>query len=206
MKEGQKAIYYITADSFAAAKNSPHLEIFRKKGVEVLLLSERVDEWAISNLQEYAGKELHSVAKGALDLGELDDAAEKEQQKQQETEFKDLLGALQGTLGDKVKEVRVTHRLTDSPACLVAGEHDMSQNLQRLLKSAGQNVRESQPILEINPEHPLVKKLKAEQGSERFNDWGALLFDQALLAEGGQLEDPAGFVKRMNSMMLSLSA
>ena len=204
MKEQQKAIYYITADSFAAAKNSPHLEVFRKKGVEVLLLSDRVDEWALSNLHEYAGKSLHSVAKGALDLDELADEQEKEQQKQQETEFKDLLGEIKTALGDQVKEVRITHRLTDSPACLVVGDQDMSGNLQRMLKAAGQKVSESKPVLEINPDHLLVQKLKTELGTERFGDWSHLLFDQALLAEGGQLQDPAGFVKRMNSMILSL--
>ena len=204
MKEGQKAIYFITAESFAAAKNSPHLEVFRKKGVEVLLLTDRVDEWALSNLHEYAGKPMQSIAKGSLDLGDLEDEQEKEQQKEQATAFQDLLTAVKESLGDKVKEVRITHRLTDSPACLVADEQGMSANLERLLKSAGQKVNVSQPILEINPDHMLVQKLKSEQGNSGFANWAHLLFDQALLAEGGQLEDPAGFVKRMNAMLLSI--
>lgn len=205
MKEGQKAIYFITAESFAAAKNSPHLEVFRKKGVEVLLLTDRVDEWALSNLHEYAGKPMQSIAKGSLDLGDLEDEQEKEQQKEQATAFQDLLTAVKESLGDKVKEVRITHRLTDSPACLVADEQAMSANLERLLKSAGQKINVSQPILEINPDHMLVQKLKSEQGNAGFANWAHLLFDQALLAEGGQLEDPAGFVKRMNGMLLSIN-
>lgn len=205
MKEGQKAIYFITAESFAAAKNSPHLEVFRKKGVEVLLLTDRVDEWALSNLHEYSGKPMQSIAKGSLDLGDLEDEQEKEQQKEQATAFQDLLTAVKESLGDKVKEVRITHRLTDSPACLVADEQAMSANLERLLKSAGQKINVSQPILEINPDHMLVQKLKSEQGNSGFANWAHLLFDQALLAEGGQLEDPAGFVKRMNGMLLSIN-
>lgn len=205
MKEGQKGIYFITAESFAAAKNSPHLEVFRKKGVEVLLLTDRVDEWALSNLHEYAGKPMQSIAKGSLDLGDLEDEQEKEQQKEQATAFQDLLTAVKESLGDKVKEVRITHRLTDSPACLVADEQAMSANLERLLKSAGQKINVSQPILEINPDHMLVQKLKSEQGNSGFANWAHLLFDQALLAEGGQLEDPAGFVKRMNGMLLSIN-
>ncbi len=204
MKEGQEKIYYVTADSFAAAKNSPHLEIFRKKGIEVILLHERVDEWLASNLPEFEGKKLQSVAKGDLDLGKLEDEAEKQEQAKEADEFKDLTGKIQESLGEAVKEVRVTHRLTDSPACLVAGEHDISGNLERLLKAAGQKAPNSKPILEINPRHPLVLRLKAESG-ERFNDWSRILFDQALLAEGGQLEDPASFVKKLNQVLLEMA-
>ncbi|OIR15763.1 chaperone protein HtpG [mine drainage metagenome] len=202
MKEGQEKIYYVTADSFNAAKNSPHLEVFRKKGIEVLLLSARVDEWVVSNLPEFEGKQLVSVAKGGLDLGALEDAAEKQEQEKQADAFKGLTDKIKTSLADKVKEVRVTHRLTDSPACLVADEHDMSGNLARLLKASGQKAPISQPILEINPAHPVVLRLKGEE--KRFDDWAAVLFDQALLAEGGQLDDPAGFVKRINQLMLEM--
>ncbi len=201
MKEGQDKIYYITADSFAAAKHSPHLEIFRKKGIEVLLLSDRVDEWLLGSLTEFDGKPLQSVAKGDLDLGKLEDEAEKEEQKKVEDEYKSLTEKIQAKLGDKVKEVRVTHRLTESPACLVAGEHDLSGNLERLLKAAGQKTPDSKPVLEINPGHRLLQLLKAENDGTRFDDLTHVLFDQALLAEGGQLDDPASFVKRMNSLL-----
>jgi len=204
MKDGQEKIYYVTADSFNAAKNSPHLEVFRKKGIEVLLLSDRVDEWVVSNLFEFEGKSLVSVAKGGLDLGALEDAAEKKEQEKQADEFKPLTEKIKTSLADRVKEVRITHRLTDSPACLVADEHDMSGNLARLMKAAGQKAPASQPILEINPSHPVVQRLKGED--KRFDDWAAVLFDQALLAEGGQLDDPASFVKRMNQLMLEMSA
>jgi molecular chaperone HtpG len=203
MKEGQDKIYYVTADSFNAAKNSPHLEVFRKKGIEVLLLSERVDEWAISQLTEFEGKQVVSVAKGDLDLGKLEDEAEKKKVEEQAEEFKPLLEKLKTTLGDRVKEVRVTHRLTDSPACLVVDEHEMGMNLARMLKAAGQAVPNSAPILEINPEHPVVTKLRNEDA--RFDDLASVLFDQALLAEGGTLDDPATFIKRMNQLMLSMA-
>jgi molecular chaperone HtpG len=206
MKEGQDKIYYITADSFAAAKNSPHLEIFRKKGIEVLLLHERVDEWLSSNLTEFDGKPLQSVAKGDLDLGKLADETEKKEQEQQAGEYKELTDKIQKVLGEKVKEVRVTHRLTASPACLVSDQYGMSMNLERLLKAAGQNVPTSKPILEINPTHPIVQGLKYEPDEARFGDWSHILFDQALLAEGGQLEDPASFVKRLNELMLALAS
>lgn len=203
MKEGQEAIYYITADSFAAAQHSPHLEIFRKKGIEVLLLSDRVDEWMLGGLTEFDGKKLQSIAKGDLDLGKLEDEAEKEAKKHVEDSAKELIEKVKATLGEQVKEVRVTHRLTDSPACLVAGENDLSGNLERMLKAAGQKTPESKPTLEINPAHALVERLKAEKDDVKFNDLAHLLFDQALLAEGGQLNDPASFVKRMNSLLIS---
>ena len=202
MKEEQEAIYYITADSFAAAQHSPHLEIFRKKGIEVLLMSDKVDEWLLSSLTEFEGKKLQSIAKGDLDLGKLEDESEKEAQKKVEEAAKDLIERIQKTLGDDVKEVRVTHRLTDSPACLVVGEHDLSGNLARILKASGQNAPESKPVLEINPAHRLVEKLKAETDDAKFNDYTRVLFDQALLAEGGQLEDPASFVRRVNALLI----
>jgi len=201
MKPEQEAIYYITADTFAAAKNSPHLEIFRKKGIEVLLMSDKVDEWLLGGLTEFEGKKLQSIAKGDLDLGKLEDDADKEAQKQVEENAKDLVERLKAALGDTVKEVKVTHRLTDSPACLVAGEHDLSGNLARILKAAGQKAPDSKPVLEINPTHRLVEKLGAEADDAKFADYAHVLFDQALLAEGGQLEDPASFVKRMNSLI-----
>jgi molecular chaperone HtpG len=204
MKEGQDKIYYVTAETFNAAKNSPHLEIFRKKGIEVILLSERVDEWVVSSLTEFEGKPLVSVAKGGLDLGKLEDEAEKKEQETAAGEFKELTDRIAKSLGERVKEVRVTHRLTDSPACLVADEHDMSGNLARILKSAGQKAPDMKPILEINPKHPVVLRLKYEDG--KFDDWASVLFDQALLAEGGQLDDPATFVKRVNELMMAMSA
>ncbi len=200
-KEGQDKIYYVTADTYLTAKNSPHLEIFRKKGVEVLLLTDRVDEWMLSFLTEFEGKELASVAKGGLDLGKLEDEAEKKQHEETETSYKDLVEKMKTALADKAKDVRVTFRLTDSPACLVADEHDMSGNLARMLKAAGQAAPESKPILEINPDHALVQRLKYEEA--KFADWSHLLFDQALLAEGGTLTDPGSFVKRLNEMLLS---
>jgi molecular chaperone HtpG len=203
MKDGQDKIYYITADSFNAAKNSPHLEVFRKKSIEVLLFSDRVDEWVVSNLAEFQDKQLVSVAKGGLDLGKLEDEAEKKEQENVANELKDLTDKITQSLGDRVKEVRVTHRLTESPACLVADEHDMSANLARLLKASGQKAPASKPILEINPKHPVVLRLKVEE--KKFDDWASVLFDQALLAEGGQLDDPASFVKRVNQLMLELS-
>ncbi|MDO8346680.1 MAG: molecular chaperone HtpG [Rugosibacter sp.] len=202
MKPEQEKIYYVTAETFNAAKNSPHLEVFRKKGIEVLLLSDRVDEWVASHLTEFEGKPLASVAKGGLDLGKLEDEAEKQAQEAVADEFKELTGKIAAALAERVKEVRITHRLTDSPACLVADEAEMSGNLARMLKAAGQAVPTSKPILEINPQHPVVQRLKTEE--TRFDDWAAVLFDQALLAEGGQLDDPATFVKRMNQLLLEM--
>ena len=203
MKPGQDKIYYVTAETFQGAKNSPHLEIFRKKGIEVLLLSDRVDEWLVSHLRDFDGKALQSVAKGGLDLGELEDASEKQARAAAETSAKDLVERLQKALGEKLKEVRVTHRLTDSPACLVADEHDPGANLQRMLKMMGQNAPEIKPILEINPQHPMLKKMELlpNEGGH-FDDYASVLFDEALLAEGGQIEDPAGFVRKINRLML----
>jgi len=202
-KEGQEKIYYATGEAYAAAKNSPHLEIFRKKGVEVLLLTDRVDEWMLSFLHDFEGKELVSVAKGDLDLGKLEDEAEKKQHEETEAQYKELVDKMKAALEDKAKDVRITFRLTDSPACLVADEHELSGNLMRMLKAAGQNAPESKPILEINPDHPLVRRLKYEEA--KFGDWSHILFDQAMLAEGGALADPAGFVKRLNEMLLRMT-
>ena len=203
LKDGQDKIYYVTADNYTAAKNSPHLEIFRKKGVEVLLLTDRVDEWMLSFLQDFEGKELVSVAKGGLDLGKLEDEAEKKEHQETETSYQDLVGKMKEALADKAKDVRVTFRLTDSPACLVADENELSGNLLRMLKAAGQNAPDSKPILEINPNHPLVTRLKYQDAGSQFNDWAHILFDQAMLAEGGSLSDPATFVKRLNEMLLA---
>ncbi len=199
MKEGQEAIYVITADSPTAARSSPQLEIFRKKGIEVLLLVDRVDEWLLSHLYEFDGHPLQSVAKGAVDLGKLQDEAEKKQAEEAATAFKPVLDRLKETLKDRAKEVRLTTRLVDSPACLVVDEGDMSGHLARMLKQAGQSAPKSQPTLEVNAEHALVKRL---QTSEHFDDLAHILFDQALLAEGGQLEDPAAYVKRVNSLLM----
>jgi molecular chaperone HtpG len=204
MKEGQKAIYYVTGESFAAASHSPHLEIFRKKGVEVLVLSDRVDEWMLSFLQDFEGKPLQSIAKGGLDLGELEDELEKKAHDEEASSLTPLTDKIKEALGDAVKSVRVTFRLTDSPACLVTEDGDISGHLARMLKAAGQKAPESKPILEINPHHPLVARLDA--GSAHFADWSRVLFDQALLAEGGQLENPADFVKRLNALLLSAEA
>ncbi|MEW8536298.1 MAG: molecular chaperone HtpG [Candidatus Thiodiazotropha endolucinida] len=206
MQEGQDKIYYITADSPAAARFSPHLEVLKKKGVEVLLLSDRVDEWLVTSLTEFDGKQLQSVAKGALDLGELEDKEEKESSEKQSEEHKELLQRMQDVLGEAVKEIRVSQRLTDSPACLVVEEHDMSANLARVLKSVGQDAPQTKPIMEINAEHPLVERLEGEQDGDKFGDLTKVLFDQAQLAEGGQLDDPAAFVRRLNSLMLKLTA
>ncbi len=206
MKEGQEKIYYITADSFAAAKNSPHLEIFRKKGIEVLLLSDRVDEWLVSSLTEFDGKHLQSVAKGELDLGLLADSEDdKKAQEEANKDFASVLQQIKEVLGDKIKEVRLTHRLTESPACLVSDVYGMSLNMERIMKEAGQSMNfSSKPIFEINPSHALVAKLKNEQDDSRFADLTHILFDQALLAEGGQLDDPAAFVHKLNGLLQGL--
>jgi len=201
MKEGQDKIYFVTADSYLAAKNSPHLEIFNKKGIEVLLLTDRIDEWMLSFLTTFDNKPLTSVAKGDLDLGSLTDVSEKEEQKEAEKEFVDLLDRMKKVLSEKAKDVRLTFRLTDSPACLVADENELSGNLLRMLKAAGQPAPDSKPILEINTSHPLVKKVQST--SVDFEEWAHTLFDQALIAEGGQLSDPGSFVKRINHLLLN---
>ncbi len=205
MKDGQEKIYYVTADSFAAAKNSPHLQVFRRKGIEVLLLSDRVDEWLVSHLNEFEGKTLASVAKGALDLDELADEEEKQAAKKTEGEYADLVKRMQDVLSERVKEVRVSQRLTDSPSCLVMGEHDMPVHMQQMLKQAGHQVPEMKPDLEINPGHPLVSRLKDETDAARFSSWSNVLLDQAMLSEGGQLDDPVAFVNRLNELLLDVT-
>ena len=204
MPDKQEKIYYLTADSLSAARNSPHLEVFKKKDIEVLLLPDRVDEWLVSHLTEYKGKPLQSVAKGELDLGELEDKEDKEKAEKAAEEHKDLLERIQKALGDAAKAVRVSTRLTDSPACLVVDQYDMSQNLARVLKQLGQDAPMPKPILELNLEHPLIQRLEKEQDEEKFEELAKLVFDQALLAEGGQLEDPAGFVHRLNRLILEM--
>jgi len=209
MKPGQDKIYYITASSFSAAQNSPHLEFFKQKGIEVLLLSDRVDEWLVGHLSEFEGKQLQSVTKGKLDIEKLDDAAASEevkaQQSDEESRYQSVVEHIKKALEGRVKDVRLTHRLTDSPACIVADESDMDLEMQRILKSVGQNVPASLPILELNPKHVLVEKLHAETDDERFSDWAHLLLEQAILAEGGVLENPALFVSRMNKVFLGFS-
>jgi molecular chaperone HtpG len=205
MAEGQEKIYYITADSFAAAKGSPHLQIFRRKGIEVLLLSDRVDEWLVSHLPEYDGKPLASVARGELDLDQLADEAEKEAAKQVEGEFADTVKRMQEALGERVEAVRTSQRLTDSPSCLVMGEHDMAVHMQQMLKQAGHEVPVNKPVLEINPAHPLVSRLQEESDEQRFASWSNILLDQAMLSEGGQLEDPVGFVNRLNDLLQEMT-
>ena len=203
MQEGQDKIYYIAADSHSAAKNSPHLEIFKKKGIEVLLLSDRVDEWLTSHLNEFDGKKIQSVAKGELDLDKDEESAKELEEKAKSSEA--LVKRMKESLTDKVEDVRVTNRLTDSPACIVLNEQDMAMHMQRILKEAGHAMPSSKPILEINPDHPIVKKLDDEKSEEKFADWSDILFDQALLAEGGQLEDPASFVAKLNGMLVSIA-
>ena len=203
LPEGQDKIYYIAADTHSAAKNSPHLEIFRKKGIEVLLLSDRVDEWLTSHLMEYEDKKLQSVAKGELDLDD-DETSEKELEKKAKSAEK-LLKRMKDALEEKASDVRVTNRLTDSPACIVLNEQDMAMHMQRILKEAGHELPGTLPILEINPDHPIVKKLDTEKSKKKFADWSSILFDQALLAEGGQLDDPAGFVAKLNKMLVTIA-
>ena len=206
MPEKQEHIYYITADSLTAARNSPHLEVFKKHDIEVLLLTDRVDEWLMSHLTEYKGKHFRSAAKGQLDLGELESEEEKKALEKAAEEHKDLLERVKKVLGDQVKEVRVSSRLVESPACLVVDEYEMSRNLAQVLKQLGQDAPMPTPTLELNLEHPLVQRLEKEQDEARFGELARLLFDQALLAEGGQLEDPAGFIHRINKLMLEMSA
>ncbi|BDB15800.1 chaperone protein HtpG [Acidithiobacillus ferrooxidans] len=205
MAEGQDKIYYITADSFLAAKNSPQLELLRKKGIEVLLLSDRVDEWLTSHLPEFEGKALTSVAKGALDLGAIETEEERKSQEETEKDAEGLVERIKNALGERVETVRVSHRLTSSPACIVLGERDMALYMQQLLKQAGHEISSTKPVLEINPTHPMLARIEGEKDDTRFAEWSALLLDQAILAEGGQLEDPAGFVARINQLMLALA-
>ena len=205
MNEGQDKIYYVVADTFTSAKNSPHLEIFRKKGIEVLLLSDRVDEWMMSHLTEFADKQLQSITRGDLDLGKLDDEETKKAQEESEKEMAGLVERIKTSLGDDVKDVRFTHRLTDSPACVVSDDNDMSSQMQKLMESVGQAAPEAKPVFELNPEHQLVKHLNDEQDEDKFAQWSHVLLDQALLAERGTLKDPTGFVTRLNKLMLELS-
>lgn len=203
MKPGQEVIYYITGETFAAARKSPHLEIFREKNIEVLLLSDRIDEWLVGNLTEFEGKKLQSVAKGDLELGDIS-ADTKAEHEALEKDFESIVKQAKEVLGEKVKDVRTTYRLTDSPACIVVEEHELGGHLQRMLKAAGQTIPESKPILELNPKHQLLQRLKAETDDERFKQWMEVLLDQAMLAEGAQVEDPAGFVQRLNRLWLDL--
>ena len=205
MKEGQEKIYYVVADNFAAAKSSPHLEVFRKKGIEVLLMSDRIDEWLVSHLTEFDGKQLQSVTRGGLDLGDMDDAETKEAHEKLEKEYDSVVTRIKEALKGKVKEVKLSHRLTDSPACIVADEHDMSSQMAKLMASVGQEVPETLPIFEINGEHELVKHVADEQDDDKFSQWVDVLFEQAMLAERGSLKDPASFVSRLNKLMLSLT-
>ncbi len=204
MPEKQEKIYYLTADTLAAARNSPHLEVFKKKDIEVLLLTDRVDEWLVSHLTEYKGKSLQSVAKGELDLGELEDKADREKAEKAAEEHKDLIERIEKVLGDAVKDVRASTRLTESPACLVVDQYEMSQNLARVLKQLGQDAPMPKPILELNLEHPLLERLEKEGDEEKFADLTRLIFEQAMLAEGGQLDDPASFVHRLNRLILDM--
>jgi molecular chaperone HtpG len=205
MKEGQKAIYYLTAEGYAAAAHSPHLEVFRKHAVEVLLLTDRVDEWVISHLTEFDGKPLHSAAQGDLDTSALGEEAAKVADTVKEEDYQGLLTRLREALKERASAVRLTHRLTDSPVCLVSEEHAMSRHLERILRESGQAIPKSLPILEINPDHPIVQRLKREEDQALFEDWSQVLFDQAVLAEGTELDDPAGFVKRLNKLTLALA-
>jgi len=205
MKEGQDKIYYVVADNFSAAKNSPHLEVFRKKGIEVLLMSDRIDEWLVSHLNEFDGKQLQSVTRGGLDLGDMDDAETKEAQEKLEQEFDSVVGRIKTALEGKVKDVKLSQRLTDSPACIVTDDNDMSSQMMKLMESVGQSVPDTLPIFEINAEHELVKHISDEPDDEQFNQWTEVLFDQAMLAERGSLKDPASFVSRLNKLMLSLT-
>ena len=205
MKEGQDKIYFVSAENFETAKNSPHLEVFRKKGIEVLVMYDRVDEWLMSHLQDFDGKQFQDVGKGELDLGELEGEEDKKEKEKLETENKDLIERVKKILTDKVEDVRVTNRLTDSPACLVVGNDDMGAQMRRILEQAGQSMPATKPSLELNPEHPLVQKLDKESDEDRFSDLVEILFDQSTLAEGGQLEDPASYVHRLNKLLLELS-
>ena len=205
MPESQKSIYYVIADSYMTAKSSPHLEIFRKKDIEVLLLSEPIDEWVTTHLSEFDSKKLQSVNKGELDLGDIQDEDEKKKDKESNKAHDELVKRIKDILDEKVKEVRVTSRLTTSPACLVSDDNDMGRHLEQILKASGQNIPGSKPILEINPDHPIIKKIDGEKDNDLFTDWSHILFDQALLSEGGQLADPVNFVNKLNAMIVSMA-
>ena len=205
MQEGQQSIYYVIADSYTTAKSSPHLEIFKKKGIEVLLLSEPIDEWVTTHLSEFDGKKLQSVNKGELDLGDIQDEKEKKKSEKKSKAHIDLVKHIKEVLDEKVKEVRVTSRLTTSPACLVSDDNDMGRQLEQILKASGQSIPGAKPILEINPDHPIIQKIIAEKDDDLFSDWSHILFDQALLSEGGQLSDPGNFVNKLNSMIVSMT-
>jgi molecular chaperone HtpG len=207
MPEQQKAIYYISAENFSTAKNSPHLEIFRDKGIEVILLSDPIDEWLTTHLNEFDGKPLTSINKGELDLDSSEEEGKdrKEKGEKAEKEYEDIIKRIKDALNEKVKDVRVTDRLTTSPACLVADENDMGRHLEQIMAASGQSMPGSKPILEINPDHLILQRLKDEQDEDRFSDWSNIIFDQALLSEGGRLEDPAAFVHRLNDMFVELS-
>ncbi|MGM0451371.1 MAG: molecular chaperone HtpG [Pseudomonadota bacterium] len=205
MKEGQEKIYFLTADSHQAAKASPHLEIFRKKGIEVLLLTDRIDEWMMGYLSEYEGKHLQDISRGELDLDEVESEEEKKEQEQASEEHKDLVERIQTVLSDRVKDVKVTKRLTESPACLVVGDYDMGQQMRKIMEAAGQPVPDAKPIFEINVDHPLLQRLEKEQGEERFSDLAQVIFDQATLASGQEIEDPGTYVSRLNRLLLELA-
>jgi molecular chaperone HtpG len=205
MKENQEKIFYITAETYAAGSSSPHMEIFRKKGIEVLVLSDRVDGWMISYLSEFEGKHLQDITKGELDLGDVENEEDKKHQEEASKTYESLIKQISELLKEKVETVRITKRLTDSPACLVSGAHDMDAQMKKIMEAAGQKVPESKPTFEVNPDHPLVKKLNEEQNDDRFNDLTYVLFDQAALASGEQLKEPGAFVTRLNKLLLDLS-
>jgi molecular chaperone HtpG len=205
MKESQDDIYYLVGDSYEAVKHSPHLEVLRKKGIEVLLLSDRIDEWLMQHLTDFEGKKLRSVAKGGLDLSKLDDEATKQAQQETEQQFAAVAARFKVALGDQVKDVKVSHRLTDSPACIVTDEFDMSTQMMKLMESVGQKVPEVKPIFELNPDHQLVRHIADVQDESRFKQWAEVIFEQALLAERGSLKNPASFVTRLNSLLLDLA-
>ena len=204
MKEGQEKIYYLVAESLKAARNSPLLEIFKKKEIEVILMHDRIDEWLMGHLQEFDGKQFQDIARGELDLGKLKDEADGEQQDKSEKEYEPLVTRIKEILGDRVKDVRVTHRLTESPSCLAIDDHDMGAQMRKIMQASGQEIPETKPIFEINPEHPLLSKLNQESDEERFSDLVTILFGQASLAEGGQLEDPGEFSSKINKLLLEI--
>jgi molecular chaperone HtpG len=205
MKDGQDKIYFITAETYNAAKNSPHMEVFKKKDIEVILLSDHVDEWVIQHLREFDGKSLQSVTQGDLDLGDMDDKKEKKKLEKEEKEFKSLIEQMKKVLEDQVDDIKISSRLTDSPACLVAAAGGMDANMERIMQSMGQEVPTSKRVMEINVAHPLIERLQSESDDDRFEDWSRILFDQSLLAEGSQLDDPASFTRRLNGLLQTLA-